>query len=337
MDMAKVKVFRGGFVESEHNTVFVVVKDGRVIWSAGDAGRDYFMRSSNKSLQALPLILTGAADTFGFNIEEIAQACSSHDGEDMHIKNIKSMMAKCGLDESVLQCGPSWGLQTIRDKNFAISSGEKEVLLNNCSAKHVSMLATCLVKKWPLENYLDPEHPVQQMILDIISQMAEYPRDKIGIGFDYCGAPTHYLPLTNQAISFARLATPDSLDEPLRSACRRIIAATTEYPYLVGGTTQLTSVLCANGKGRFIDKGGGEAMFLVGVLGDNMGLGFKCLDGNEPRGLAPVVIRVIEKLGLLDAGAMKNLESYYDLKIKDSNDCVIGHVEVELPPFLNKD
>src|SRR3546814_5099507 len=52
-----VEVRRGAQVESRHPVIAAVVDaDGRLVASWGDAGAMIFPRSSNKALQALPLV-----------------------------------------------------------------------------------------------------------------------------------------------------------------------------------------------------------------------------------------------------------------------------------------
>ena len=56
-----------------------------------------FLRSSAKPFQALPLLVSGAADRFGFTDREVALACGSHNGEPIHTELAASMLRKIGL------------------------------------------------------------------------------------------------------------------------------------------------------------------------------------------------------------------------------------------------
>src|SRR3546814_7281190 len=77
-----VEVRRGAQVESRHPVIAAVVDaDGRLVASWGDAGAMIFPRSSNKALQALPLVESGAADACNLSQAELAMACASHGGE----------------------------------------------------------------------------------------------------------------------------------------------------------------------------------------------------------------------------------------------------------------
>src|SRR5690242_21904488 len=80
-----VEVRRGGITESRHRGHIVVVEpDGNVVAQLGVPETVTFLRSSAKPFQALPLLVSGAADAFGFTDREVAMACASHNGEPIH-------------------------------------------------------------------------------------------------------------------------------------------------------------------------------------------------------------------------------------------------------------
>ena len=88
-----VHALRGGIVESFHRgAVAVVDADGAVHTQWGDIHRPIFPRSAVKVLQALPLVLSGAADELQLSDAELALACSSHNGEPEHVATAASML-----------------------------------------------------------------------------------------------------------------------------------------------------------------------------------------------------------------------------------------------------
>ena len=85
-----VNVTRGPIVESVHyGDIAVVDHTGRLLAFAGDPYRVTYLRSAAKPLQALNVLLSGAADRFAFTDEELAIMCASHYGEDYHQKVIQ--------------------------------------------------------------------------------------------------------------------------------------------------------------------------------------------------------------------------------------------------------
>ena len=45
----------------------------------------------------------------------------------------------------------------------------------NCSGKHAAMLATCVANGWPLDSYLEVDHPLQQAIASTFARMTGEP------------------------------------------------------------------------------------------------------------------------------------------------------------------
>lgn len=92
-----VEITRGPIVESRHHG-FVAVCDGsgKLIASAGNPDTVTYMRSAAKPIQGLNILLSGAADRYGFTDRELAIMCSSHYGEEMHKEMIYGLLAKLG-------------------------------------------------------------------------------------------------------------------------------------------------------------------------------------------------------------------------------------------------
>ena len=122
---AVVEATRGKRIESAHRGAGVVVDaDGRVVMAFGDAGRPVYPRSAVKALQALPLLESGAAGRLGLSDKEIALACASHSGGEDHVATARSMLARAGYDERVLECGAHWPLGETEARALA-RSGER--------------------------------------------------------------------------------------------------------------------------------------------------------------------------------------------------------------------
>ena len=95
-----VEVTRGGLVESRHRGALAIVDtDGAAVATFGDVARPVYPRSAVKALQALPLVESGAAEALDYDPAELALACSSHNGEAVHVSAARVMLIKAGLDE----------------------------------------------------------------------------------------------------------------------------------------------------------------------------------------------------------------------------------------------
>ena len=97
MNPILVDVLRGNAIESSHcGALAVLDADGGVVASLGDIDRPIFPRSAVKVLQALPLVASGAAERLGLTDAELALACASHNGEELHVQTAARMLAKAG-------------------------------------------------------------------------------------------------------------------------------------------------------------------------------------------------------------------------------------------------
>src|SRR6476620_13699 len=160
-----VEVRRGSITESRHRGHIVAVEpDGNIVASLGAPHNVTFLRSSAKPFQALPLLLTGAADHFGFTEREVALACASHNGEPIHTEVAASMLKKIGLGPEALKCGVHEPYSVAEANKLKEKGEQPNVLQNNCSGKHAGMLALALHLGAPIETYDEATNPVQLAI-----------------------------------------------------------------------------------------------------------------------------------------------------------------------------
>jgi L-asparaginase II len=78
------------------------------------------------------------------------------------------------------------------------------------SAKRVNMLVVCQARSWPLDTYLQLEHPLQKRIREIVATLAELMPKDMPATVDGCSLPTYVLSATFTARLFACLAPPQS-------------------------------------------------------------------------------------------------------------------------------
>lgn len=330
-----VEIWRGSLIESRHRGHVVAVdRAGRIAASLGDPETFTYVRSSAKPFQCIPLLSSGAADRYGFNDQEIALACASHNGEPVHTETAAGMLRKIGLDQSALKCGvhEPFSSEVIRDLH---ERGEQpNVLQNNCSGKHAGMLALALHLGAPIESYDAPDHPVQQMILRTIAQFTDVPEQDIVIGIDGCGAPVFGVTVFAMALMYGRLVHPsETFDEETREACRRIVLAMNTYPEMIGGglTERLDTEVMRAANGRIVSKVGAEGVYTAGILPcrewpDGLGLAIKIEDGEDRRARPTVVIESLRQLGVLIGDAYTSVSQFASFPIRNHRGDVVGEV-----------
>lgn len=279
------EVVRSGFVESVHTgSVVAIDPEGHVVISLGRPDEACYPRSSNKPLQAVAMVRAG----LDLPDELLALASASHSGEDMHVDGVRRMLASVGLDETALQCPED--LPGDEDARAAMirSATPADRIHMNCSGKHAAMLTTCVLNGWPVETYLDPEHPLQVQIREVVEELAG--EKVVHTGVDGCGAPLFAFSLTGlarayQVIIRAKPGTPE----------RRLANAFRAYPEMTSGTRRPEARLMRGVEG-LLNKGGAEAVDAV-VLPDGTSLAVKIADGSQ-RARVPVTVAALSALGV---------------------------------------
>jgi len=313
-----VEVRRGAITESRHRGHIVAVEpDGKIVASLGSPQNVTFLRSSAKPFQALPLLVTGAADRFGFTDREVALACGSHNGEPIHTELAASMLHKLGLGPEALRCGAHepYGVQAAADLR---ARGEQpNALHNNCSGKHAGMLAVAVHLGASIENYESPKNPVQKLIADAVSLFSDIAVTDMAVGVDGCAAPIFGITIKAMALAYARLVSPpENFDKPTRDACARIVRVMNAYPELIGGTSdRLDTELMRATPGRLISKVGAEGVYTAGIKPSEewprgLGLAIKIEDGDDKRARPTVVVESLRQLGVLRDQSLEAVSKY---------------------------
>ena len=277
---------RSGLDESRHHGVVVAVdRDGEVVTRIGDIDAPIYPRSSNKPMQADAMVRLGWTPTS----EQLALACASHDGTDRHIAVALSTLTDAGLTESALQNTSDLPLDRPTADALVAEGGTAKPLLMNCSGKHAAMVATCRINGWPIDGYLDPEHPLQRAIAARITELAG---DIAHIGVDGCGAPAHAMPLIGVCRAFRTLAAEQG----------SVWSAMTPHPGLVAGDRRDATRLMRLVPG-LMAKDGAEGVFAA-ALPDGRAAAVKIADG-AGRAAGVVIAAALRTVGVdVDPGAL---------------------------------
>jgi L-asparaginase II len=324
-----VRVWRGARVESQHRGSWVLCDaDGTVIDGMGAWRVPIFARSSVKSLQALPLIESGAAEHFGFDDAEIALALSSHNAEAIHTEGVRRVLGRLGLDVGALQCGAQApGDPEVRDA-LRDSKARPTALHNNCSGKHAGFLALAKHVGADPAHYLDTSSPVQKLVRGAVLEMTGLEDGAMYTAIDGCSAPTFQMPLSALATAFARVANPHGLRAERRAACERMLDSVAANPAMIAGTYRriCTDIARVSG-GRLFPKVGGEAVYAIGVRGADRALAIKIDDGNY-RGMHPVIVELLRRFGFARADELAALEAWEEKRLSNWAGQVVGRTEV---------
>lgn len=309
----KVEVFRGPVVESAHDVMIAMVNERNFLTGFhGNADFVVYPRSSIKMLQAIPFVESGALEKFGLGDDVLALACSSHQGEAVHLELAKKWMEKIGVHDAVFHCGPG-------------KPGAPRVT-HNCSGKHLGLISTALAKGEDPATYWKWEHPVQARLRKLLTELTRVDHEKTPSGTDGCGIPTFAIPLQNLAAAMGHLLTTPT--SPARKAAvARIVQACRSYPVLLGGSEDFVSRTIEVTHGRVILKSGAEGVY-TGLLTDSgQAFAVKAHDGAKRAAEVATAHFLLEEKALSEK-EFGELKEFAVPEIKNSRGEKVGEIRV---------
>lgn len=284
-------VERSGFVESRHAGAAVVLSpDGEVTATHGNADALVLPRSSLKPLQAVACITAGAP----LEGEQLALSTASHIGTDRHAAVVRDVLTAGGLTEDDLGCPPAWPTDSATRDEMVREHGSPTRIRMNCSGKHAAMLRACVATGWSTEGYLDPAHPLQAHIREVIERLTG---EKVAhTAIDGCGAPVYAMSLTGLARSIHRIGSAsDRSPFALHRVAGSLVRAVRENPWTIEGPGR-PDTLAIEKLGVFAKGGAEGVMVMVAPNGTTTAL--KMLDGSA-RASTIVAATLLERAGAL--------------------------------------
>ena len=274
---------RAGVIESRHHgLVCLTGPDGKLIQEHGNSRKLIYPRSAVKPLQAL------AMRRAGLNLSgvQLAMSSASHQGTPEHTSIVLSILSDAGLSESDLMCPVAWP-GNLKARSAAVAETKAAF---NCSGKHAAFLAACVKNGWDTKTYLQPEHPLQKLIVEVIE---EFSGEKIPLStFDGCGAPLHLMSLQGLARAIGKFAETEN----------EIRDAMLANPWVVDDHGASDTLVMEKG---MLAKIGAEGVFVIG-LASGHGVAVKVADGSmRPAGLA--AIKMLLNNNLLDKKVYEEL------------------------------
>lgn len=294
---------RAGIVESRHHgLVCLTGPDGKLISEHGNSRKLIYPRSAVKPLQALALRRSG------LKLEgvQLAMSSASHQGTPEHTQIVLSILEGAGLSEADLQCPVAWP-GNLKARAAALSEARAAF---NCSGKHAAFLAACVQNGWDTKTYLQADHPLQKLIVEVIE---EFSGDKIPHStFDGCGAPLHLMSLQGLARAIGKFAQSET----------EIRDAMLANPWVVDDHGASDTLVMEKG---MLAKIGAEGVFVIG-LSSGHGVAVKVADGSmRPAGLS--AIKMLFNSGLLDQKVYEEL--FQKLTVATyGGEQIVGQLEV---------
>ncbi|WP_348787800.1 asparaginase [Leifsonia sp. NPDC080035] len=300
-------VERSGFVESRHvGSAVVLGQDGEIVRSLGAPEAPVFPRSTMKPFQAVAIM--GAGVTLEGASAVLATA--SHAGTPAHLSVVRKLLAQAQVGEDALRCPADWPLDSAARDEVIRAGSQKAPVFMNCSGKHAAMLLACRVNGWPLESYLDPQHPLQHHIRDTVERLTG--EKVVATGVDGCGAPVHAMSLLALARGIQRIATAsDASPFALFRNAAILKNAVLADGWAIDGPRRANTVVIDE-LGVFAKGGAEGVMVMAAPNGTTVTL--KMLDGSL-RAATIVALSLLADAGAVDRSAVADVAPKLDLAV----------------------
>ncbi len=298
-----VEVTRGASIESVHLVdVALVDNTGNLVEGWGESSRPTLPRSALKPIQATPLITEGVADSESLTAQQLAVACSSHNGEAGHVEVVDRWLEELGFSHNVLECGAHVPSNPQAARDLMLSGIQPDSRHNNCSGKHTGFV--CLSKHFNLDvsGYIAPDHPVmKRFVTPAIEDFCRIDLSDQVPGVDGCGVPVWSIPLSHLAGGWSQLRA--------RGSGQRLLQAMVDQPFLVAGTDRACTRLMEAASGDAAVKTGAEGVFCGVDLREGFAFALKVRDG-QARAAEVAAEWLLDRLGCVEFAAPQTLKNW---------------------------
>ncbi|HHW47865.1 MAG TPA: asparaginase [Clostridiaceae bacterium] len=324
-----VEEYRNGILECVHFGHIAIVSPEGLKYSVGINDDVMFYRSASKPVQALPVIHMELDKKYGLTEEEVTIMSGSQRCEFVHVEVIESLIKKTCINEEILIMCPTYPLDPLTKEEMLRRNMPPRKIYHNCIGKHIA----CILLQRELggyeEEYWKLDSPAQQLIMDFIAQVSEYPREKIKTGVDGCGVPVFAVPLQYIANTFLRLACPELIkDTKLSKTVERNSSLMNKYPRLISGSNAICTLL--NEDDNIVAKGGALGVYCFGLRKEKLGVAYKVEDGSYDE-LPLIAATILEYIKYDSRETIERILKHFPKEIK--NDC--GKIVGEYVPVFN--
>ncbi len=298
-----VEVTRGATIESVHLVdVALVDNTGNLVEGWGESSRPTLPRSALKPIQATPLITEGIADSESLTAQQLAVACSSHNGEARHVEVVDRWLEVLGFSHNVLECGAHPPANPEAARDLMLSGIQPDSRHNNCSGKHTGFVSLSKHFDLDVSGYIAPDHPVMKnFVTPAIEDFCRIDLSDQVPGVDGCGVPVWSIPLSHLAGGWSQLRA--------RGSGQRLLQAMVAEPFLVAGTDRACTRLMEAASGDAAVKTGAEGVFCGVDLREGFAFALKVRDG-QARAAEVAVEWLLDRLGCVEFAAPQTLKNW---------------------------
>ena len=172
------------------------------------------------------------------------------------------------------------------------------------------MSRPCTANGWDTEGYLDPGHPLQVHLRDVVERLSG--AKVAATAIDGCGAPVHAMSLSALGRAAHRIGTSsDRSPFALHRTAGALVRAVREHPWAIDGPGRPDTIAIER-LGVFA-KGGAEGVMIM-VAPNGATVALKVLDGSG-RATTAIALSLLERVGALAPSDVAQTMSQLPLSI----------------------
>ncbi|MBN2279429.1 MAG: asparaginase [Candidatus Marinimicrobia bacterium] len=319
------KIYRGSVVESFHmGYAYAIDETGRELLTAGSPETPLFTQETAAPFKLATLLQEKGDETLKLNDKELAVACATHAGKDVHTDVIHSLLKKTEMTISDLQCEIQNPEDSSTFEKMIIQGRRPSQIHNVFSGLHAGMAALAKAMEEDPKDYVKAISHIHTKILENIKKYSEC--DKVLTEVDASGLDTYYLPMKNIVKMYNKLITGS--DEEVT----KVFQVFTEYPELIAGEGRFDTEFIKLLKGNGLVKSGSNGMVALCVKPPKskaVSLVVKAIDGSTKAAVS-MSLQILKHLELIDAKDIERLKEFCKPEFRDASGNITGHMETEL-------
>ncbi len=239
---------RNNITDCEYfGSIYLADKNGTYKCIGKNSDNIFFMRSLAKPLQASIIADYNIINDYNLSEKEIAIFCASHSGSEKHVKIIKNLAKRLKIKNSDFILKPDEPLDKRKFK------GKKTKFQNNCSGKHLMMLAMSKYLGYNLKDYTSFNHPIQKLIYNKQTELSGY--KSMHKTKDGCSTPLWGLSAKNIIKAYFTFLNEKKY--------KKIINSILNNPDIYGGHNRLDSDIIKISKKKLFAKVGAGGFVLI--------------------------------------------------------------------------
>lgn len=301
----------GGIEEARYDGWLAIGLPGAGQTPVNDETPMVWLRSTAKLIQAMVIVDAGLHTQVSPAM--LAIACASHTGTAEHQALVNQWLKQFSLSENHLCCGAHPPLDRLTRHQCLANNDPPTCSHHNCSGQHAALLAVCQQRGWPLADYCDVNHPLQQAVLNCFRTLIS-PDCPIELGVDGCNLPTVALPL--QALANLMVAwCQHPLAQPL-------VSAIIQQPVPFGGHGRVDSTIVKASGGQVVAKVGAGGVIVATHLEKLTSVALKIASGHE-EARNRVLVHLLTQWGWLPK-SVPSLAPWQDKRLVNGTDAIVG-------------